>query len=66
MSKMSKFDAIRPYYDAEVNKAIQSVIRHPMLKALMNFTFPDIPSEVWKNQLQKTHSLRSPTKIFCS
>lgn len=55
---MSKFDAIRPYYDAEVNKAIQTVIRHPMLKAMMNFSFPEIADDVWKNQLQKTHSIR--------
>lgn len=55
---MSKFDAIRPYYDAEVNQAIQTVIRHPMLKAMMNFSFPNDTDEVWKNQLLKTHSIR--------
>jgi 1-acyl-sn-glycerol-3-phosphate acyltransferase len=55
---MTKFDAIRPYYDAEVNQALQSLIKHPMLKAMMNFTFPDTNEEVWKNQLKKTHSIR--------
>jgi 1-acyl-sn-glycerol-3-phosphate acyltransferase len=55
---MTKFDAIRPYYDAEVNQALQSLIKHPMLKAMMNFTFPDADEEVWKNQLKKTHSIR--------
>lgn len=55
---MQRFDAIRPYYDAEINKAIQKVVHHPMMKALMNFTFPDVKDEVWKEQLRKTHSIR--------
>jgi len=55
---MSKFDTIRPYYDSEVNEGIRSVIHHPMMKALMNFTFPDVDENVWVDQLQKTHSIR--------
>lgn len=55
---MSKFDAIRPYYDAEVNQAIQAGINHPILKAMMQFTFPEVDDEVWKTQLRKTHSIR--------
>ena len=55
---MQKFDAIRPFYETEVNEALQSVIPHPMMKALMNFTFPEMEDEVWKAQLKKTHSIR--------
>lgn len=55
---MSKFDAIRPFYDSEVNEAILSSMNHPMMKALMNFTFPNVEEEIWKNQLSKTHSIR--------
>jgi 1-acyl-sn-glycerol-3-phosphate acyltransferase len=55
---MQRFDSIRPFYDAEVNEAIHSAVNHPMMKALMEFTFPDIDEEVWKNQLKKTHSIR--------
>jgi len=55
---MSKFDKIRPFYDAEVNEAICASLNHPMLKALMDFTFPDVDDEVWKEQLKKTHSIR--------
>jgi len=55
---MSKFDAIRPFYDTEVNDAILNVVHHPMMKALMNFTFPEIEDEVWKEQLRRTHSTR--------
>lgn len=55
---MQKFDAIRPFYDAEVNEALRASVNHPMMKALMNFTFPDQADEVWKEQLLKTHSIR--------
>lgn len=58
VSKMQKFDNIRPYYDAEVNEAIQAAVNHPMMKALMGFTFPDEDEEVWKEQLKRTHSIR--------
>ncbi|MSP85226.1 MAG: 1-acyl-sn-glycerol-3-phosphate acyltransferase [Flavobacteriaceae bacterium] len=55
---MSKFDSIRPFYDAEINAAIQDTVNHPMMKALMNFTFPEVDDPVWKEQLRKTHSIR--------
>ncbi|WP_338375822.1 1-acyl-sn-glycerol-3-phosphate acyltransferase [uncultured Flavobacterium sp.] len=55
---MSKFDAIRFFYDAEVNAALKSSLNHPMMKALMNFTFPDVDDEVWKAKLTETHSIR--------
>ena len=55
---MQKFDAIRPFYDSEINEALQDVINDPMMKALMNFSFPDVSDEVWKEQLRKTHSIR--------
>jgi len=29
-----------------------------MMKALMDFTFPDVDDNVWKEQLKKTHSIR--------
>lgn len=55
---MQKFDLIRPFYDAEINEGIRSSVNHPMMKALMNFTFPTMADEVWKEQLLKTHSIR--------
>lgn len=55
---MQKFDKIRPFYDAEINEAIRSSVNHPMMKALMNFTFPEVEDAVWKDQLIKTHSIR--------
>ena len=56
--KMNKFDAIRSFYDSEINEGILKVIDHPMMKALMNFCFPAVDDEIWKEQLRKTHSIR--------
>ena len=55
---MQRFDAIRPFYDSEINDAIRSTTNHPMMKAIMNFTFPESDESVWKEQLLKTHSIR--------
>ena len=55
---MQKFDAIRPFYDTEVNEAICASVNHPMMKAIMNFSFPNVEDDVWKEQLRKTHSIR--------
>lgn len=55
---MQKFDAIRPFYDAEINSALLKVKDHPMMKALMNFAFPGVSDEHWKEQLTNTHSTR--------
>lgn len=55
---MTKFDSIRPYYDSEVNEALKSLLHHPMMKAMMDFTFPELEDEIWKEQLSRTHSIR--------
>jgi 1-acyl-sn-glycerol-3-phosphate acyltransferase len=55
---MSKFDPIRPFYDSEVNQALKEIAHHPMMKAMMHFTFPDVQEEVWLSQLYRTHSIR--------
>lgn len=55
---MSKFDSIRPYYDAEVNSAIKLIIDDPMLEAMMNFSFPQDTNGLWKELMLHTHSLR--------
>ncbi len=55
---MQKFDAIRPYYDAEVNEALKFSVNHPMMKAIMNFTFPETDDQIWKDRLKQTFSIR--------
>lgn len=54
---MSKFDEIRYFYDQEVNERLQSIVRDPMMKALMNFTFPDTDEQVWLEQFKNVHSI---------
>ncbi|MFN3800913.1 1-acyl-sn-glycerol-3-phosphate acyltransferase [Belliella pelovolcani] len=55
---MSPFEDIRPYYDTEVDDAIREILHHPMLKAMMNFTFPDVRDEYWKDLMLHCHSIR--------
>lgn len=55
---MSKFDKIRPFYDVEVNEALCKVADHPMMKAMMSFTFPELDEKIWIEQLKRTHSIR--------
>ncbi|NML69293.1 1-acyl-sn-glycerol-3-phosphate acyltransferase [Chryseobacterium sp. RP-3-3] len=54
---MSKFDEIRPFYDHEVNEALRSIARDPMMTALMSFTFPDVDKQVWREQFKSIHSI---------
>ncbi|MCS3869549.1 hypothetical protein J3D55_002465 [Chryseobacterium ginsenosidimutans] len=54
---MSKFDEIRPFYDHEVRDALQSITKHPMMKALMQFTFPDRDEEFWLNEFKNVNSI---------
>ncbi len=54
---MSKYDKIRPYYDSEVNDAICSIIDHPMLKAMMDFSFPSVAEADWKAGLKSITSI---------
>jgi 1-acyl-sn-glycerol-3-phosphate acyltransferase len=64
MINMLAFDAIRPFHDNEINQAIQSVVAHPMMKALMNFTFPDIEDSVWENKLKTVNSIQEFQEKF--
>lgn len=47
----TKFDAIRPFYDHEVNQALQSVSRDPMMYAIMRFAFPSKTDAEWQQHL---------------
>ena len=46
---MITIDDIRPYLDAEVNTALDKGLGHPMIQALLQFTFPD---KTW-NEISK-------------
>lgn len=58
----TKFDAIRPFYDHEVNQALQSVSRDPMMYAIMRFAFPNKTDAEWQQHLatiDSTHRFQS-------
>ncbi len=56
MTTESKYDAIRPFYDHEVNAALRSVIHDPMMAAIMRFTFSNIEDSVWIKYLESINS----------
>ncbi len=55
---LQAFDAIRFYDDHEVNPAITEFAGHPMFKALLHFTFPDIDKKDVAILLKKCKSIR--------
>ena len=62
---MNKFDEIRPYNDDEVHDALKKSIDHPIIKALLNFTFPDKDADEVKEIVLSCHSIRDfQTKII--
>ncbi len=62
---MSKFDKIRPYHDSEVNDALQIIGRHPMVKSMLQFIFPQATDEFISGMLTNCHSIRDfQTKVI--
>ena len=55
---MQNFDDIRFYNDEEVNDALQSYVKHPMIKALLQFTFPEMEYANIKAIAAECHSIR--------
>ena len=57
----TKFDAIRPFYDHEVNQALRSISRDPMLFGIMRFAFPNKSDAEWQQHLasiDNTHAFQ--------
>lgn len=61
---MLKFDSIRHYHDHEVNEVLQNISKHPMIKALMGFTFPEKTEEQWSEEFKKVNSIQDFQKDF--
>ena len=61
---MSKFDSIRHYHDHEVNEVLKSISKHPMVKALMGFTFPNKTEQQWMEDLSKVTSIQQFQEEF--
>lgn len=54
---MSKFDSIRFYHDQEVNAVLQNIAQHPMVKSLIDYTFPEYTEDQVTALFQNIHSI---------
>lgn len=62
---MANYDDIRFYNDEEVQEALREYIKHPMIKALLQFTFPNAAFEAIEEKVLSCHSIRDfQTKII--
>ncbi|MDO4727673.1 MAG: 1-acyl-sn-glycerol-3-phosphate acyltransferase [Bacteroidota bacterium] len=55
---MLKFDSIRPFYDEEVSQALQKLASHPMMKAIMEFTFPNLSAQEIDHKIRSIQSIQ--------
>ena len=62
---MTNYDDIRFYNDEEVQAALRDYVRHPMIKALLQFTFPNVGFEKIEEKVLECNSIRDfQTKII--
>lgn len=62
---MANYDDIRFYNDEEVQLALRAFIKHPMIKALLQFTFPNAAFEAIEEKVLSCNSIRDfQTKII--
>lgn len=62
---MNKFEDIRPYNDDEVHEALKKSIDHPIIKALLNFTFPEKTLDEVREIVLSCYSIKDfQTKII--
>lgn len=54
----SKFDSIRFFHDEEVPTELIKIYRHPMFKALLHFSFPDVPEENYPELIEGVDSIQ--------
>lgn len=55
---MSKFDSIRFYHDEEVPKVLQNISQHPMVKSLIDYTFPEYSEQQVADLVNNIKSIR--------
>ncbi len=55
---MSKFDSIRFYHDEEVPGILQNIAHHPMVKSLIEYTFPEYSDEQVAQLVNSIQSIR--------
>ncbi|MGI0105113.1 1-acyl-sn-glycerol-3-phosphate acyltransferase [Salinimicrobium sp. WS361] len=55
---MTNYDDIRFYNDDEVQDALKDYVRHPMIKGLLTFTFPNVAYEKIEEKVVQCNSIR--------
>ena len=55
---MTNYDDIRFYDDAEVRDALRNYVKHPMIKGLLQYTFPNVSFEKIEEKVLKCNSIR--------
>lgn len=64
---VSKYEKIRFYHDDEVQPALQQYVNHPMVKALLQFSFPEKSYKEIEELVATCHSIRDfQSKIIYS
>lgn len=58
------FDDIRPYYDYEINSALKRITAHPVFNQIINYLFPNIPSDILISNINNIHSAVEFQKRF--
>ena len=53
----NEFESIRPYTDAEAEKALGRVSRHPMIPSISKYLFPDAPANTLRRRLRQITSV---------
>lgn len=59
-----KFDSIRFYHPEEVNPAIRFIMRHPMMKLLLNYSLPNISDEKMQQIVGDINSIEDFQKVI--
>ena len=52
----TRFEDIRPYYDHEVNEAMQRIAGNPLVDTVRQKMFPQIPLDVLKDKIRSTET----------
>jgi 1-acyl-sn-glycerol-3-phosphate acyltransferase len=55
---VTNYDDIRFYNDDEVQDALKDYVRHPMIKGLLTYTFPNVAYEKIEEKVVKCNSIR--------
>ncbi|MHA6278749.1 1-acyl-sn-glycerol-3-phosphate acyltransferase [Salinimicrobium sp. CAU 1759] len=55
---MTNYDDIRFYDDAEVQEALKNYVKHPMIKGLLQFTFPNVTFDKIEEKVLGCNSIR--------